>query len=148
MIIKLYKTDSDNNVINKKLTDEVKVEFTFIGEANIINPIIKIATKPNTIIEQNYCYIPEFQRYYFILSNEMVTSTMAKLILKVDVLESFKEDILDSYGDIIRRTDPNKYYDGGDYKTEVRKEHKQYFSDNKPEFEESLVLVTLGGAKQ
>lgn len=143
MKIYLYNTDSTNNTINKVLTDEVEFDITFKASANSLRPSVRLQT--TDLIKSNYAYIPDFERYYFIRDTSIQPNSITNLELEVDVLESFKEDILQSKAIVSRHTGANKYYDAGDYRIEERKTHKIYESDKTPEFKESLILVTIGG---
>lgn len=143
MELKTYITNDTNNTINKNLTDLKEYDITLKNPENVINPTIMLNDR--TEFNKNYAYIPAFSRYYFIRDITRVNRDLVQLRLEVDVLESYKEDILNSEGNISRNKEYNKYYDGGDYQNEVRKDHKMYKSDTTMTMEESVVLVTIGG---
>lgn len=144
MDLYLYNTKDDENVINKSLTDEKHFRITFKDLAEIKTP--KILLETGELILYNYAYIPNFKRYYFIENIVMVNDRVIQLNLVCDVLESFKDDILNSYGVISRYENGNKYFDGGDYFVETRKESDVYNSDVEMLFEnENVLLVTIGG---
>lgn len=140
MNIKLYNTKDSNNTINKKLEGEVSFEIAFKDTANVVSPIVKLTS--DTPILYNYAYIEEFDRYYFVNNINIMPNKIYILSLECDVLESFKEDILNSYGVISRREDGNKYYDSG-YSSEVRKEVDIYKSDRVVELIDNSILVTI-----
>ena len=140
MIIKLYNTKDSNNTIGKTLTDEQTFDITFKDTFDIINPIVML--KSNVPILRNYAYIPEFGRYYFITSIQIQPNRIYKLYLECDVLESFKNDILASYGLVTRSAEGNKFFDGG-LNSEVRKEVDVYESELELEFKEEIILVTI-----
>ena len=143
MKLKTYITNDTNNTINKNLTDLKEYDITLKNPENVINPTIMLNHRDK--FTQNYAYIPAFSRYYFIRDITRVNRDLVQLRLEVDVLETYKEDILNSEGNISRNKDYNRYYDGGDYQNEVRKDHKMYKSDTTMTMEESVVLVTIGG---
>lgn len=143
MKLKTYRTNDTNNTINKNLTDLKEYDITLKNPENVINPTIMLNHR--TEFNKNYAYIPAFSRYYFIRDITRVNRDLVQLRLEVDVLETYKEDILNSEGNISRNKEYNKYYDGGDYQNEVRKDHKMYKSDTTMTMEESVVLVTIGG---
>ena len=58
-----------------------------------------IAQFPSMI---NYCYIPAWNRYYFIEDITCLNTFLYKVTLKCDVLMSFRNDILDIYGVVDR----------------------------------------------
>lgn len=143
MKLNTYKTEDTNNTINKNLTNLEEYDITLKNPENVINPTIMLSHRDK--FTQNYAYIPAFSRYYFIRDITRVNRDLVQLRLEVDVLETYKEDILNSEGNISRNKDYNRYYDGGDYQNEVRKDHKMYKSDTTMTMEESVVLVTIGG---
>lgn len=143
MIIKLFNTSDSNNTINKTLTNETEFNIKFKGQADIINPVVKLQSE--TPILFNYGYIPDFKRYYFINNIVIEPNEIYRLELNVDVLESFKTDILTCYGYIKQSNNINEYYNAG-YETEERKETEIFKGDvtidrNK----RTNVLVTIGG---
>ena len=140
MILKLYNTSDSNNTIGKTLTDEETFDITFKGEFDIINPIILL--KSDTPILKNYAYIPEFNRYYFIISIQIQSNKVYELFLECDVLETYKEDILASKGLVTRCTEGNKFFDSG-YNSEVRKQVYVYHSETAPDYKNEIILVTI-----
>lgn len=142
MIIKLYNTNSDNNKLNKVLTNEIIIDIKLKNDTDIIRPTIFLYSE--TLINSNYCYIPEFNRHYYINSITTNPNKVFKLELEVDVLMSFKNDILNSYAYVIQQTNYNNYYNSS-YQSEVRKEVDYYYSDVTLSDEKSLILVTVGG---
>lgn len=148
-----YVTNDTDNTINKKLENEKEFDITFKQSQSILNPVIKLQT--DEALETNYAYIPKFERYYFVRDNTRLNNDVVELTLEVDVLESYKEDILASQGNVTRYRGANKYYDGSGYATdagsgyltEVRKEHKEYYSDTTPEFEETVLMTMIGGVR-
>lgn len=91
MNITLYVNNSEKNKIGKNLTNDFPLSGTFRDATNIINPVILIEL--NEIGNYNYCYITNFNRYYFITDITVVRTGLFAISLMVDVLESFKTDI-------------------------------------------------------
>lgn len=143
MKLYLYNNISAVNTINKTLEDEIEFDINFKDVANVLKPVIKL--KAENMITSNYAYLPDLGRYYFINNKETFPNGMYTLTLEVDVLESFKADILNSTGTATRGKHANQYYDGGDYRNEVRREHLLYESDTEVAFEDNTILVTIGG---
>lgn len=141
MEIKLYNTKDSNNTINKTLTDEVVFDITFKDTANVINPIVKINSEIPLLY--NYAYIENFGRYYFINNINVMPNKIYILSLECDVLESFKEDILNSKGVVSRRKDGNKYFNSGVSNSEVRKEVEIYRSELEVGLRDSTILVCI-----
>lgn len=143
MLLKTYKTNDTNNTINKNLTNLDEYDITMKNPENVINPVIVLNHRDE--FTKNYAYIPAFSRYYFIRDITRVNRDLIQLRLEVDVLETYKEDILNSEGNISRNKAYNRYYDGGGYLTEERKTHKKHYSDTTPQFEETVLMTLIGG---
>lgn len=143
MDIYLYNNNNPSNTINKTLTNEKHFNINFKDIADINNPTIKLTS--TQLLMFNYCYIPDFERYYFINNISTTPNGVYILTLKCDVLESFKDDILQSDGLVTRHKDGSKFFDS-EYYSEITKEHLIYNSNVEIEFDEEILLVTIGGA--
>lgn len=66
---------------------------TLKEETSIISPVVLMELENPS--NYNYAYIPEFRRYYFISDIVSVRKGLWRISMKVDVLESFKNYILD-----------------------------------------------------
>ena len=142
MELKLYNTVSSNNTINKVLTDEVTFDIKFKDVANIQSPVIKINSK--NLITSNYAFIPDFNRYYFIEQIIIESNNINSLYMKCDLLETYKEDILNSVGLIEVSKDGDDYLDIG-YDNEIKKDVLIYESDKELMIGSNILMVTLGG---
>lgn len=91
MNITLYVNNSEKNKIGKNLTNDFSLSGTLRDATNIINPVILIEL--NEIGYYNYCYISNFNRYYFITDITVIRTGLFAIYLMVDVLESFKTEI-------------------------------------------------------
>lgn len=141
----LYQNLSPNNSINKLLDSELNVEIKLKENTSITEPTILLFNSSTNVKEYNYCYIPNFKRYYFIDNISIQRQNLFLLSLKVDVLESFKEDILKSKAYITQSTSSNPYYND-DYDVLIKKECDIYKSSKNNELENTLIMVTVGGA--
>lgn len=147
MEIKLYKNLSENNVIGKTLTQIKSVEANLKNDVSVINPTLVLNYTTN-ILDSNYCFIPKFNRYYFI--DEIVPITGDRCIVKcrVDVLESFEEDIksltviLDKSQSIYKS---NKYLDDGSFIVENKDFNTIYNLPNGFNDEGTFILICAGG---
>lgn len=63
-IVKIYKTSSAPDYLDKTLSGETSVTCNFKAPIDVENPTIYIAAT-DTYDGYNYCYIAEFGRYYF-----------------------------------------------------------------------------------
>lgn len=144
MLMKMYDTKSSNNVINKVLENEHEFDIKFKDKTDIVNPVVILHSA--TLILSNYAYIPDFNRYYFVDKIELFPNSVYHITLRCDVLESFKDEILESSGFINQQTkNVNKYYNSN-YQSEVRKEVDLYKSDVTISTDvKTTILVTIGG---
>ena len=92
MQIKFYYNSSEKNKIGKSLSKEITMNGNLRDECSVISPTILV--EHSNLAGYNYAYIPEFNRYYFITEITSVRNNLWRISLKVDVLESFKTDIL------------------------------------------------------
>lgn len=142
MLIKFYNTKSSNNTINKVLTDETEYNIRFKDMTDMLFPVIQLQSED--LIMFNYAFIPNFKRYYFVQKIELFPNGIYVIILKGDVLESFKDEILDCEGYVTKQANINQYYNA-DYASETRKEVDIYKSDKTLTDENSVVITTIGG---
>lgn len=129
MEFKIYRSDSNYNVVDKTdLLSEIKtVDGVLKDSVNIHSPTI-ILKFDKILLEANYIYIPDFNRYYFI-DNITIDKKVLIFDLSVDVLMSFKNDILNASGLIVRSEQGNVYIPDSNLLKEVRKESDLYYSD-------------------
>lgn len=70
-------------------------ECLLLDNTSIINPTFKIRfDNPSELFEYNYCYVPEFKRYYFITDIISENSVVFYVVCECDVLATFRDDIL------------------------------------------------------
>lgn len=108
MDIYLYNTADDDNVLNKTLKDELLISNVKLkNPVNINNPILSLSSKivyddgygggwTYETKDYNYAYIPAFERYYFIENITLQSNNINVLTLKVDVLKTYENEILNS----------------------------------------------------
>lgn len=126
MIITFYETYSSFNTVDKILTHNVDYEIDFLDDVNVVYPIVTI--KMDTILISNYVFISALDRYYFIESYDFLENGLYKVSLKIDVLMTYKVDILNSKNTAVLNSNVEKYY-GGDNLVKNRKEVNLYYSD-------------------
>ena len=93
MTIQLCNTADETNVINKTIATVDTVTATIKGNSSIINPTLILEYK-TPLIGVNYVFIPDWNRYYFVRDMRVATGGRYEIDLYVDVLQSFKEQIL------------------------------------------------------
>lgn len=145
MDLTLCINSSEKNKINKSLSEIRTYSGTLKEETSVVNPVILIEIDNPTMY--NYAYIPEFRRYYFIDDITSVRKNLWRLSLSVDVLESFKNEILELSA-IISDTEnygKDAYMSGDVWKTTVKEStHIINFSGGLSENGE-YILITAGG---
>lgn len=92
MIVKFGKASKEINstkvpVLQKELDCQLK------DGVSLTNPVLLIRASQFDI-GYNYCYIPKWSRYYFVNNIKINTGGVYEVSLSVDVLASFKNDIL------------------------------------------------------
>ena len=120
MNIRLCNNSSEKNKIGKTLTEGVVLTGTLKESTNVLTPSIVI--EGENFSEYNYSYIPQFHRYYFIESMEVIRLNLWRVNLTVDVLESFKTSIK-AQKVIICDSEENgasDYIDGKQWKSKVK----------------------------
>lgn len=147
MEITFYKNMSESNRIGKTLNSPLVVEGNFRGEVNVIDPSITVSTNKLNLDEYNYCYIPTLGRYYFIVAEYIPRTSAITLELHIDVLETYKDDILRHSLEVVESDNSNPYYSGYSVGVDVRKEiEKKEFNTPFSENGE-FVLIAINGVR-
>lgn len=151
MNIRLIKTKSSPNKVKKWFqdgSDIVLENCKILNETSILNPTI-IVDRWNTIesfSDYNYCFIPQFKRYYFITNIVVDTRGFVRIELKVDVLMTYSASILDNKQTIISEYDKGKMYlNGYDWQTDERTYTRAFYftGDHFTTENDSFVLITV-----
>lgn len=145
MELSLYISTDDENVINKEMVLQKKIEIKLKDNVDLISPIIILKDDDSlNIMNCNYCYLNELKRYYFIRDIALMNGNMFKLILECDVIESFKDDILNSqckYNRIIKDGDFIDF----PYDLDLRKVVDIYEGSHELTDNKNIVISTIGG---
>lgn len=96
-MIQFFQITTGHNVIGKTTNKKAMytIDTPLKQDTNRLNPSILIYSDLSLEI-MNYCYIDEFNRYYFIDKIEQVRKNLYRIHCKVDVLESYKLEILNA----------------------------------------------------
>lgn len=114
MNIILYDNKEEKYKVNKKPTQVANLTGSLREESNISNPTITIERQA---IDFNYVYIPDFKRYYYVTEITSVRNNLLRVSLHVDVLNSFKNQILQLKSIINNQeTTGDKMFNDGTYK--------------------------------
>jgi len=112
MKVKFYKSYDDPNIIKKSIGDSV-LELNGVeikDSSNILHPVLELSYN-SKIFTATYCYIQEFSRYYFI-DNIEVQQQRIFVSCSVDVLYTYKDDILKMKCYVARQSNVGKAVDG------------------------------------
>lgn len=106
MTVNFYNFKTRKNELNKVLPSPVVKSCSVKDGITLEDPVIYI-TYDSSLLGLNYAYIQDFGRYYFVTGREVDGKTLY-ISLHVDVLMSFKNDILASVGTATRSNFYNK----------------------------------------
>ena len=95
MEIKLFKTLSPRRKLVKELTDGITLTGTLRGQSSVMSPSLQI--QDIAVIGYNYCYIPDFGRYYYINDINALRANLFELSLGIDVLMTYASEIRGNY---------------------------------------------------
>lgn len=140
MDILFYNTSSETNRIGKTLENETTLSGSFKTEIDIQDPILQVNTD---LLNFNYCYIPELNRYYFIRKIEITRTNLYTIYLHIDVLETYKEAIKKLHVVVSNSSGGNPYYDGYISGVDVRTEYETKQFENNFDENGQIVLVAL-----
>lgn len=146
MIITFYNNLSERKVIRKTLTNALNLSGTLREATSVTNPIITVEST-SVIVGYNYCYIPDFSRYYFVVDAKSMRNNIWAITLKVDVLMSFQEAILVTPAIIDHTTESNvtQYMDSDVWKRTVRDKTDIINFPNGLSESGGYILITAGG---
>lgn len=91
MEVQFFYNSSDSRVINKNLIQGDSFEGQARDEVDVLNPVVLFDTP--SILRYNYAYIPEFQRYYEVVTRSSYREGLFEVGFAVDVLMSFRREI-------------------------------------------------------
>jgi len=145
MILKLYKVNDGQNVINKELYSPAVFDIQVRADFNIINPTLLLNNEMGFDIRlYNYCSIDDLNRKYFINNVVAVNNGFYRLECECDVLETYKNAILGSTARFLRNIRTGDYFDA-QISTSINKSVTTFASDMGLEGEPTMIMTTIGG---
>lgn len=145
MRIVLYNNLSEKNKLNKTLQNAYELNGVLKEETSVLNPDVLIEIENPTNF--NYAHIPEFGRYYFIKGFTSVRNGLWRISLNVDVLYSFKDEILNLSG-IVSNSETNgadNYLNGDVWKSKVKETTSIINFPSGLSENGHFILITAGG---
>lgn len=95
MVIKLYKTSSPRKKLVKDLTDGITLVGTLRAQSSLMSPTFTV--QDISVVGYNYCYIPDFGRWYYINGIDALRANLYELSLGIDVLMTYAAEIRQNY---------------------------------------------------
>lgn len=144
----LYNYKGQPNTIKKVLTPLGTLNVTLQPEINVHNPTLKIQIPPN-MYGFNYVYIEDLGKYYFVDNFRYIGGNTYILTLSLDVLQTYKDVILQSTALIVESDNANRDLSVNSNvfnvfpKTDILHFPKSKLFDK----EGSIIMVTLKGNK-
>lgn len=144
MELRLYKTSDDDNVIGKELEFVKSMNINLKDSTDISNPNLRLKLNIDDIGKFNYAEIDTFNRKYFMRDIQNINNDIWLLRFECDVLETFKDEILNSYGDITKSISSGDYQDVP-IRNNVTKEFMKYDSDVELVSKPVKIMSAIGG---
>lgn len=146
--IVFYNNTAGTNVLDKTsyLNELQTVNGLMYDTFNLINTTLLVRYFNNN---SNYCFIRELNKYFFIENVEIVDNTKVKLTLKLDVLQTFKDEIKELYVTISERETANDYINYRSVIYDIRPNFDKIDFPNQKIFNENgqIIMITIKGDK-
>lgn len=116
--IELMRNMSETNKVGKDITVILETNGILKDETSILDPVFRITCSHADAVRINYIHVPLFTRYYFVKDIVSLRQGVYEFSCHVDVLESWKQKILNQAA-IVRRQEQqwNMYLNDGQFKT-------------------------------
>lgn len=150
MQINLFTCNAERNKINKSnnINNRFVLDGAFRKSTSALNIEVDVEKTNPLIYKYNYMYIEEFGRYYFIDEIVSIRNGLWTIMATVDVLMSFKKDILESNVIIDKAEDEdisNLYLDDGSFVMDSRKYNEVKEFPSGLNENGSYILICAGG---
>lgn len=140
----LYKTTDDDNVINKELEFFKSININLKDNVNVTNPDLKLRLNVDDVKNFNYAEIDLLNRKYFVRDIQNLNNDVWLVRLECDVLETYKDDILNSKASVTRNIGVGDYQDISQ-EFEVKRDVHIYESNVILNREKTMILSTISG---
>lgn len=138
MKLYLYKTSDSYNTIGKTLTDVKTIDINLKNNVDLYNPSLILI---NDDVYKSVNYAKLLDRYYFVEISNHPNNKFIVLNLNEDVLETYKDDILNSSQDIIKKSSAGNIKQENVLPTTIS---KTFNSDKTLIKSSSIIMVTAG----
>lgn len=92
----------DKRKINKTFSSSITLQASVYGEISILSPRLLVEYN-NSIFSCNYCYIAEYNRYYYITNVSLSSGDRMIISCVVDPLMSFATESMSLYVTVVRQ---------------------------------------------
>lgn len=148
MDVKLCNNASEANIINKTVTVLDTRTCTVKGPLSVETPILLLDYDGNDASAVNYMIIPELNRCYFVTDVIKLTGSRYEVHGKTDVLESFKDQILQLSAIIDKQqhiSNVNMFLDDGSFMMENKEFNTVINFPSGFNSAGEYILITAGG---
>lgn len=142
--IKTFVYDGKPNEVNKTLQENEEYTGVLNATFNVLSPVVRFRTR--TPVTFNYVYIESLNRYYFV-SEKRQDGDICTVHLRVDVLFTYKDIILNSSATLVKGDNVNKFVSNRNNVYDVRPKTKKINFPNTGLLNETgtVVMITLKG---
>lgn len=141
MIVKLYKTLSDDNKLDKELTLVREININLLIRSNVTSFDFSLS---GDTVDINYMFIPDFGKYYFLKSPTIERNGYTSYRAEEDVLMTYKAQIREESGIILRQeNEGNLYITDNTFPVENR--NKTFFKKFPNGFSETINYYLIVG---
>lgn len=141
MKVNFYNTQSNENVVNKKLKLISSRDIVFRMAINEKTPMLILHR--STIEGVNYVGIPDFKRYYYIEHVEPYNNVLSRIYLNTDLLMTHKDEIINNQVLITATEKPS--YLSNSLPTSRKLINDKYMSNVTLTNGTTKILTTIGG---
>lgn len=144
--IKTFNFDGKPNEVNKTLQENSEYTGLLNASFNVLTPVVRFRTR--TPVTFNYVYIESLNRYYFV-SEIRQDGDICTVSLRIDVLFTYKDIILNSTATLAKSENGNKYLSNRSNVVDVRPNVRKLDFPNKELLNETgtIVMITIKGNK-
>ena len=142
MQINLYINTDDNKTFPKTPILVATLNGNVRGEINVYNPTIRIETQYP--ISFNYVYIPDFNRYYYVVNSIVPCANIIDVTLKCDVLQSHYSEFVQCPVIVERSANKFNVYLPDNKRKFYQYTEPQYITIGEFSPPSSVIIVTVG----
>ena len=138
MKLEFFHTDNSSNTINKTLTKISEKDVTLKASTDILAPRMVFLAKDFT---STINYMKMLDKYYFVDLQFIRNNSLVIVNSSIDVLETYKDIILNSQADIIKKSSAGNIKQENVLPTTIS---KTFNSDKTLTKSSSIIMVTSG----